>query len=70
MVKIVLSTIAIVGLGLIIRVHPDHIILSLIAWASFVYACVLLVEKRFEHGQTMMAASLAYNSLFHWFLLT
>ena len=63
--------------GLIIRVHPQHILLSVISWYSFILALVMLYEDwpvsiaelRVSLGAKVMSASLLYNAWFHWYIL-
>lgn len=68
------KSILILIVGLIIRVHPDYIVMSIIAWASFIFAVVVIENKiglqwrRFDIRSTeglILYMSLVYNVYFH-----
>ncbi len=67
--KIILNSLVILLAGVIIRLHPDFIVLSLVSWASFVLASVMLYEQRWRYGSVAMALSLVYNGWFHFSVL-
>jgi hypothetical protein len=64
--RMVTDAVLILLAGLIIRVHPDYVVLSLIAWASFIYAYLFLDEqwKNLRRWGPMIL-SLLYNVVFH-----
>lgn len=60
--------------GLIIRVHQDYIVMSIFAWASFIFAIVALENKiglqwrKFDIRSAeanVLFMSLFYNAYFH-----
>ena len=68
--RIVTDALLILLMGLIIRLHPDHIALSVIAWGSFIYGYLFLDEQwKNLHRWAPMIISLIYNALFHWYIL-
>ena len=68
--RIVTDAVLILLAGLIIRLHPDYMAASAIAWGSFIYAYLFLDEQwRNLKRWGPMALSLSYNALFHWYLL-
>jgi hypothetical protein len=66
----VVNAVLILIAGLIIRVHPDYITLSVIAWASFIYG-YLFLDGQWDELRYWgpMILSFIYNAFFHWYIL-
>lgn len=68
--RIVTDAILILLAGLIIRLHPDHLTLSVLAWGSFIYGYLFLDEQwKVLRRWGPMIISLVYNAFFHWYIL-
>ena len=71
MAKILGLTLSTLILGLLIRVHPEHAALSIVAWGSFLLPVAGLFEGWRPTGRLFiatMAGSLVYNAWFHIYL--